>query len=110
MGPGYVPRVLSITMIVLGIYVSATSWRKAAPTVEWPRMRPFLIVVAAPVLFGLLVEPLGLVATILVVTAVARLAEPQRFSWDAIIMPLVMVVFCVIVFVELIGLPISLWP
>lgn len=110
MGPGFAPRALSFGMIAIGAILALKAVGRKAQPASWPRLRPFVIVVACPVLFGLLIRPLGLVPTILIVASLARLAEPQKFGWDAVLMPVGLAIFCVVVFVEFIELPIKLWP
>lgn len=110
MGPGYVPRALSIGIIGLGVYLTVKALGAKSEMVDLPRLRPFLIVIACPILFGLLISPLGLIPTVILVTVIARFAEQQKFGWDAVLMPVAMAVFCVVVFVEFINLPIKLWP
>jgi hypothetical protein len=77
---------------------------------QFPALRPTLVVVLSPLLFALLIGRVGLVLTVLVVTAFARFAEPQKRGLEMVLLPVLMTVFCVIVFIYLLNLTIPLWP
>ena len=64
----------------------------------------------SPLLFALLIGRIGLVLTVLIVTAFARLAQPQKRGLEMFLLPVLLTVFCVIVFVYLLKLTIPLWP
>jgi hypothetical protein len=110
MGPGFVPIAVSCIMIGLGAIIAVQSFWKTAEPVDWPLFRPLLVVLACPVLFALLIGPVGLVGTILIVATVGRLAQPQRFSLETVLVPVLLTIFCVVLFTYLLNLPIPLWP
>ncbi len=64
----------------------------------------------SPLLFALLVGRAGLVLTVLAVTVFARFAQPQKRGLEMVLLPVLMTVFCVIVFIYLLSLTIPLWP
>ena len=110
MGPGYLPLSVSMIMMALGAVIALQGFGKTNESVHWPALRPFVVVVMSPILFALLIGRLGLVLTILVVASLGRLAQRQPFGIEAVLMPVLLAVFCVIVFTYLLGLPIPLWP
>lgn len=76
MGPGFLPTVIGILIAFLGLILGVTSLLapQAEPIeVDW---RPLLFVSAALVVFGLTLERLGLAPGIVLLVAVASLAEP----------------------------------
>ncbi len=76
MGPGFLPTVIGVLIALLGLVLGiATVIAPEAGSIEvdW---RPLLFVSAALVVFGLTLEPLGLVPAIVLLVAVASLAEP----------------------------------
>ena len=110
MGPGYVPQSISYILIALGVFIAIRGFLTAPQVVEWPLARPVIVVLACPILFALLIGRAGLVLTVLVVSSVARLAQPQKLGAEAIIMPVLLAIFCVVLFSYLLNLSIPLWP
>ncbi|MDI6028785.1 tripartite tricarboxylate transporter TctB family protein [Corticibacterium sp. UT-5YL-CI-8] len=110
MGPGYVPIAASCLLIVLGALIALPAFRKPGEEVEWPALRPFVVVVVCPIVFGLLIERIGMVLTVLIVASIARFATRQRFGLEAIVMPVVLTAFCVALFTYALSLPLKLWP
>jgi putative tricarboxylic transport membrane protein len=78
MGPGYLPLVIGILMVVLGVFILIGDLR--AGTDEEPiRMRPFFLILAGVVAWGEIAPHFGLVpATIALVVIVAFAQERPR--------------------------------
>lgn len=112
MGPGYFPTVLGLLVIMLGIVVAVGGLRAgAAPervdAFAWPTL---LLVLGSVVLFGVLLQPLGLIISLLVLVAVSSYAS-HEFAWRAtLVNALVLVVLCLLVFVWALKLQFPLWP
>ena len=64
----------------------------------------------SPLLFALLIGRVGLVLTLLIVTAFAAFAQPQKRGIGMVLLPVLLTFFCVIVFMYLLKLTIPLWP
>lgn len=80
MGPGYFPMVLSGLLVVIGLVVALValgSGQATQPRIAW---RPLLVVTAATVLFGLLIDRAGLLLATLAMTVASRVARPG-YSW-----------------------------
>jgi len=110
MGPGYVPQSVSYILMGLGLLIAVRGFLAAPQQVDWPLARPVIVVLACPILFALLIGRAGLVVTVLVVASAARLAQPQKVDAEAVVMPVLLAVFCVVLFSILLNLSIPLWP
>ena len=112
MGPGYFPFALSMLLLPVGLLV--TSRAILAPSEageETPlSLRPSLAVLGATVLFALLVDSLGLFLTAVLVIVVGGIGF-SGFRWKEVLATaLTMATGCVLLFIELLALPISVWP
>jgi hypothetical protein len=110
MGPGYVPIAMCIFLFVLGVVLTIQAFVTRGEGGSFPSLRPTLVVVLSPMLFALLIGRVGLVFTVLIVTAFARLAQPQKRGLEMFLLPVLLTLFCVIVFIYLLKLTIPLWP
>jgi hypothetical protein len=110
MGPGYFPRILGILLIVLGAIIALRGARipgEAIPAWKW---RPLLVVLGSVVLFGAIVQSVGILIStvILIVTASAASHE---FRWkEALIIGIGLAVVSVGVFVVGLKLVLPIWP
>jgi hypothetical protein len=112
MGPGFFPTLLGGLLALLGAATALrglrfTLTREEAPAFHW---RPLLVVLGAIVLFGLLLQPLGLALTSALLVLASRGAAPD-FRWrEAGVSALALTVFTALVFVWGLRLPVPLWP
>jgi hypothetical protein len=112
MGPGYFPRMLSLGMIGLG----ALSVLKGLP--ELARAydggvqldRSMWLIPASMAVFGLSVEPLGLVVALALAIGVAGAAHRQARLKEVAISVVFLIALSVLVFVVILKLPLRLWP
>jgi hypothetical protein len=110
MGPGYLPKVLSVILIIYGIGLTVSSLSIDAPPIgRWP-WRGIAIVLGSLCLFGLMVERAGLLLTTVAVTLVATAAAPDRRWREAAIFAVAIAAFCAIVFRGLLSLPLPVLP
>jgi hypothetical protein len=112
MGPGYFPFWLGVLMAVIGAMVLLGSIRSATKpeTMERWALRPLFIILGSVVIFGLLLETLGLVLSLIVLVVGSSLAS-HEFTWRAtLINALVLVVFSLVVFVYALSLQFPVWP
>jgi hypothetical protein len=110
MGPGYFPTVLSLLMMALGAVLTVLAWRApreegAFAHVPW---RGLLLVIGATLFFGLALRGLGL-APVLLLVVLATAWASRYASWrSAVPLALGLALFCTVLFIRLLGLPLPL--
>src|SRR3954470_11588494 len=109
MGPGYFPTVLGAILALLGLASIVRSFLRPGEGIEPIAWKPLTLILGAIVLFGLLLDRVGAVlafAVLIVVSAVAsRYSRPNAASIGALVG---IVLFCVLVFVKGLGVPMPL--
>ena len=110
MGPGYFPLLLGGVLGMLGAILIARSLALDGESLPRMQMLPLAVLAAAVCLFGLLIEPFGLIVALAVLTLLSAWAGPQ-FRWkEAVALAVALTVFSVGVFVYALGLPLPIWP
>lgn len=112
MGAGYFPTLIGVLTVLIGLYVAASALgaRAASEQVKPFAWTTMLLVLGPVVLFGLLLEAMGLVFCVLMVVLLASRAS-HEFSWrGALASAAVMVALCLLVFVFALDLQFPLWP
>jgi hypothetical protein len=109
MGPAYFPTVLGGLLLLIGLASLVRSFfTKGEPigAIAWKGM---FLVTLATVLFGVLLRPAGLVPALAALILVSAAASIKfRFDWRALTLMAGLIVFCALVFVKGLGLPVSL--
>ena len=77
MGPGYLPTVLAWMMAGIGAFLTLRALFENGPQIEPSLFRPQAFIIAAIVVFGLLIERTGLALSVIVVTLVAAFASRE---------------------------------
>jgi Tripartite tricarboxylate transporter TctB family len=117
MGPGYFPLLIGFALALTGMCVLGAAVRQHSVRSQigsWP-LRTLSIVLVAVVLFGLSLEPMGLLVAVPVLVAVSSLAH-KEFSWRSlalsllVLMPLTWGVFIVLLGLQFPLLPFFLRP
>jgi hypothetical protein len=108
LGPGAFPLLLAGALALLGAIIVVQAFRHPARHVMTLPWRGIILIVLAPILFGLTVRGLGLVASIALVVAVSAFASHRMSLKLAVILTVALTVFCVLVFKVGLGLPIRL--
>lgn len=112
MGPGYFPTVLGVLLVAIGAVVAAGALLGKGET---ERIKQFawstlFLIIGPVVLFGLLLERLGLVACLLMLVGVSSYAS-HEFGWkSALGNAIVLIGLSLLVFVYLLKLQFPLWP
>jgi hypothetical protein len=110
MGPGYFPLLLGGVLALLGIVLIARSIVLDGEPLPRFHVLPLAVIAVAVCLFGVLIEPFGLVIALAVLTMLSAWAGPQ-FRWlEAAALTAVLIVFSIGVFVYALGLSLSVWP
>lgn len=109
MGPAYFPTVLGGLLSVVGGIAVFRSFKRVGEKIEKFHLKELFIVLAAVVLFGLLMRGAGLAPAAVVLIMVSAYASPQ-FKWpEALLLAVAMAGFAVLVFVKLLGLPLQVF-
>jgi putative tricarboxylic transport membrane protein len=109
-GTGVLPLILAWCLMGTG----ALLWVKAAVT-DSPRLtswawRPAIMIALATVAFALMIDRLGLVVTMIVSMTLAALGTPETRWREYILFALFMIALGVVVFIQLLGMPIPILP
>ena len=110
MGPGYFPLLLGGLLAALGAILIARSLVLSGEPVARFHVVPLAIVAAAVCLFGVMIEPLGLVLSLAVLTLLSARAGAQFRLLETVALAAALIVFSVGVFVYALGLPLNIWP
>jgi hypothetical protein len=109
MGPGYFPLLLGAVLAGLGLILIGRSLVLEGEPVPRLHVLPIAVIAFAVGLFGLMIEPLGLVVTLAVLTVVTAWAGADFRIVETGVLAVALIAFSVGVFVYLLGLPIALW-
>jgi hypothetical protein len=110
MGPGYFPRVLGILLILLGLILAVRALKlKGWPIAPW-KWRPTLIVLGSVVLFGQIVQTVGLALSTVILIVLASAAS-HEFRWkEALMVGIALAALSVGVFIIGLKLTLPIWP
>jgi putative tricarboxylic transport membrane protein len=110
MGPGYFPRILGIMLIVLGAALSLRALRlQGSPVPAW-KWRPTLIVLGSVILFGLIVNYVGMVLSTIILIVLSSAASHEFRPKEALISGVLLAALAVGVFVIGLKLQLPIWP
>jgi hypothetical protein len=115
MGTGYVPRLLCWILLGLGAVVLIQGLRDAQARLQPPAdagwaWRPVVFVTASLVIFGLSIERLGLVISILLLIGVGAVASRALRPLETLAAALVLIALSWTIFILGLGLTIPVWP
>lgn len=109
LGPGAFPMMLAGLLALLGLIVCIQSFRHPAAHVVIIPWRGIVLILLAPIIFGLTVRGFGLLVSVALVVAVSAFAS-RRMSWRlAAVLTVGLTLFCVLVFNVGLGLPVRLF-
>jgi len=109
MGPGYFPILLSMLIIVVGLVVGFKGLTIEGPPIEQVQLRPISFIVAAILIFGFLIESIGLALTAILLTVFAAYARPEVKLSETILLGMGLALFTVVVFVYVLGQALPAW-
>ena len=115
MGTGYVPRLLCWILFGLGAVVLVQGLReaqdaRALSSDDVSALRPLVFVTASLVIFGLSIERLGLVISILLLIGVGAVAARGLRPFETLLAALVLILLSWGIFILGLGLTIPVWP
>ena len=110
MGPGYFPRMLGILLTVIGCVLILNSLRnEGSPIPPW-KWRPTVVVLGSVVLFGAIVQYLGLALSTVVLIVMSSAASTEFRAKEAVIGAIGLAVLAVAVFILGLKLQLPIWP
>jgi hypothetical protein len=112
MGPGYFPTAVGLLLVAIGIGVAlgATAASAEVDKVKQFAWSTLLLIIGPVVLFGLLLDTLGLVLCVLLLVCIASYAS-HEFGWKtALGNAAALIAISLAVFVYLLDLQFPLWP
>jgi hypothetical protein len=114
MGPAFFPFWLGLLLFFLGLTIAVTAIREegdpeeaAFPKFHW---RPILLILGAVVMFGLILKWTGMLIAGWLLVQVAGFGSYQHNLKKSMILGLALTIFCALVFVWGLKLPIPLCP
>lgn len=110
MGPGYFPRILGILLILLGAIIALQGVRvpgEAVPKWHW---RPTLVVLGSVVIFGLVVDKIGMAIGTVFLIVGASAASHEFRPKEAIIAGILLSALACGVFIVGLGVQLPIWP
>jgi len=110
MGPGYFPMALGLVLGLLGFLIIARSVVAGSGAISGLQLRPLLVLAGAVLTFGLLIERLGLVVTLVVVVAASAVASRESRPLEVAALAGTLAAFSVGIFVYALRLPLPIWP
>jgi Tripartite tricarboxylate transporter TctB family len=110
MGPGYFPLALAGLLVLFGLVAVVRSFIVPGGAIGSFAWKPLALVLVGTALFGALVGTLGLIIALLaLVLTSAAASERFRFDWRAALGLVALIVFCALVFVKGLGVPMPLF-
>lgn len=105
MGPGYFPTALGWILVGIGAICTGRSFFTKGEVLEKFAFKELFLVLISVLLFGALVRGAGLVVAIPLLIMISAYAS-KKFGWiAAIALAIGLTVFCVLLFVKALGLP-----
>ena len=110
MGPGYLPRVVCILLILLAAVIAWSALRRTAVAIDPIKLRPVVVITLSIVAFAFAATHLGFVIASLLLVIAGSLADPGSRLRTTLILAAGLTAFGAIVFVYALGVQVPLWP
>ena len=110
MGPGYFPRILGILLVVLGAILAFRATRTVGSPIPRFQWRPLVIVLGSVVLFGAIVQSVGVALSTVILIVSASAASREFRPLESVIAGMVLAALAVGVFVIGLQLQLPIWP
>jgi hypothetical protein len=109
MGPGFFPIILSWIIVGIGVIVGAKALVIEGPRVEPIQLRPIVVIIAAILLFGFLIDKAGLAITAALLTVFAAFARRGVNLTETLLLAVTLALLSVVVFVYGLAQPFPAW-
>ena len=112
MGPAFFPFYLGMILFVLGVIIAVGGFRHTGPDETFPKFhwRPIFFILGAVLLFGIILKPLGMLLSGIILVVLAGFGSATFSLKRSLILAVCLVIFCALVFVYGLKLPIPLCP
>jgi uncharacterized membrane protein len=105
MGPGYFPTILGGILALFGLWLLVKSLRQSDPIEGGWSLRALLVLPLSLVLFGILMDRAGFIPALAVLIFGSAAASTEFNLTEVAALTVLLIVFCVTVFVWGLGLP-----
>jgi hypothetical protein len=105
MGPGFFPRVLAVLLMLIGLITALTSKAKTVKSAAPFNIKGLILVPVTAVIFALAIRELGLALIVVLMVVIGACASRYFRPVPAIAVGVLLSVFCAVVFVLGLGLP-----
>ena len=105
MGPGFMPLLLGSVLVMLGLGVAASGWKK--PDAEKPLSPPWrgmVLIIGVIIFFAATIRGLGFVPVVLISSFVAALSSRLNSPVFAFLLAVTLTVMCTLIFVIGLGM------
>jgi hypothetical protein len=109
MGPGYMPMLLSVGLIIFGGIVALRAVTVDGPPIERGLWYPSALILLAVILFAFLIETAGLAPATFAVAVLSAFASAEVRWKEAVALGGGLAIFCVLVFVYGLRQPIPIF-
>lgn len=109
MGPGFFPMLLSGLIIAIGLVLATRGVVVEGPPIERIHLRPLFAIVATILMFGLLIERIGLALTAALLTIGAAHARREANLKETLLLAAGLALFVVIIFAYALKQPLPAW-
>jgi hypothetical protein len=110
MGPGYMPRVITIGIAAFGLFFVLNALRRPFKTVERPQPRAIFGILASIAVFAVLAPTAGLAIATVATIVVAGLASRETRFVENLLFAIAMAACAVLLFIKGLSLPVPAWP
>ncbi len=110
MGPGYMPRALSLGIAGFGLCFVARAVLSPFHGIERPQPRAVFGILASVAVFALLAPSAGLAIATLATIVVAGLASTETRFIETLLFGVAMAAASVLLFIKALSLPVPAWP
>jgi putative tricarboxylic transport membrane protein len=109
-GPGTAPRIFAGLLVLVGAAIVILGLITDGPPLEKYGFRGPVLFLASVVFFAATIRPLGLVITAFVTIMIAAGATNEVRWLQSLIWAVILTIFCVLLFIYGLKLPLQLWP
>jgi hypothetical protein len=109
MGPGYFPTIISFLIVILGIVIGLRSIAVEGPPIGELQFRPLIFVIGSILVFGILIDRVGLAISAVTLTLVAGFARRSVNLKENFVLGAGLAIFTIVVFVYALGQPLPAW-